>query len=219
MIRTNVLVIIIFLFQMDTKEKILKTALIVFNKKGTELVTVRELAKAVGISHGNLCYHFATTDEIIRQLYFNLVAELDQEITAMQSRNEDPQNVFKGTRFLFNKLYEYRFLMLNFVDIMRRMPDVNKHYKKLQERRKEEFGVIFNNLVDTGMMRPEFYPGYFNDLNVNMAILGDFWISHAEILYTGKEKDKTDYFFRVTTSIFLPLLTEKGLTLFLNSHR
>jgi AcrR family transcriptional regulator len=200
---------------MTTKEKILKTALNLFNSKGTEWVTVREIAQKMGISHGNLCYHYPTTDHIIKQLYFNLVKELNREIALMQQANQSPENVFKGSRMLFGLLYKNKFLMLNFVDIMRRMPDVHKHYRQLQEQRKVEFKLIFKNLVTAGMMRPELYPGFFDDFIINMTILGDFWISHAEILYTGKEADKLDFFYRVTGSPLLALLTETGLTLFL----
>ena len=203
---------------MTTKEKIARTALAVFNRRGTELVTVRELAQEVGISHGNLCYHFPTTDAIVRHLYFALVDELDAAIQAMQNQTQNPADIFKGTRVLFDLLYKYRFLMLNFVDLMRRLPDINKHFRKLQERRREEFKQLFGMLVKAELMRPELYPGFFDDLNVNMAILGDFWISHAEIHFAGKEKDKLDFYYRVTSSFFLPLLTEKGLEVFLKSQ-
>jgi AcrR family transcriptional regulator len=202
----------------STKEKIVKTALNVFNRRGTELVTVRELAQEVGISHGNLCYHFPTTDDIVRHLYYALVAELDAEIQSMQGQTQNPAEIFKGTRALFELLYKYRFIMINFVDFMRRMPDINKHFRKLQQRRREEFKQLFGMLGSAGLMRPELYPGFFDDLNLNMSILGDFWISHAEIHFTGKEKDKLDFYYRVTSSFFLPTLTEKGLALFLKSQ-
>jgi AcrR family transcriptional regulator len=201
-----------------TKEKIAKTALAVFNRRGTELVTVRELAQEVGISHGNLCYHFPTTDDIVRHLYYALVAELDAEIQSMRDQTQDPSQIFKGTRMLFDLLHKYRFIMINFVDVMRRMPDINKHFRKLQERRREEFKQLFGMLVSAELMRPELYPGFFDDLNINMSILGDFWIAHAEIHFTGKEKDKLDFYYRVTSSFFLPMLTEKGLSHFLKSQ-
>ena len=203
---------------MTTKEKIAKTALAVFNRRGTELVTVRELALETGISHGNLCYHFPTTDDIVRHLYYALVAELDAEILSMRGQTQDPSQIFKGARVLFDLLHKYRFIMINFVDVMRRMPDINKHFRKLQEKRREEFKQLFGMLVQAELMRPELYPGFFDDLNVNMSILGDFWISHAEIHFTGKEKDKLDFYYRITSSFLLPMLTEKGLSVFLKSQ-
>ena len=200
---------------MDTKEKILKAALTLFNSRGTEWTTVRDIAKKVGISHGNLCYHFPSTDHIIEQLYLNLVAELDAELGLMQQTSLPSESVFKGTRVLFDLLYKYKFLMINFVDIMRRLPKVNKHYRELQARRNTEFKTIFNNLVKAGLMREEIYPGYFDHLLTNMTIIGDFWISHAEIIYDGQEKNKLDHYFQVASSNFLPLLSEKGLSLFM----
>lgn len=201
---------------MTTKERISDAALGVFNRKGTEQVTLRELAKEVGISHGNLCYHFPSTDDIAQHLYFALVAELDGEIQRMQSRSQNPAEIFTGSWAIFNLLYKYRFLMLNFVDIMRRLPEVKKHYRQLQERRKAEFKALFKMLVDGGFMQPEIYPGFFDDTIVNMTILGDFWIAHSEILFKGKESEKLKHYYRITSTILLPLLTEKGQKLFLH---
>ena len=40
---------------MTTKEKIIDTALQLFNKQGIDPVTTRHIAKEMNISHGNLC--------------------------------------------------------------------------------------------------------------------------------------------------------------------
>ena len=198
---------------MDTKQRILTASLVLFNKKGTEAITVRHIASEVGISHGNLCYHFPTTDDIVTKLYFNLVEELDALIKQMQA-NGQVGLVDEGGKAILELLYKYRFLMLNFVDVMRRIPEIKKHYQKLQQRRKIEFKQVFENLVKGGFMRAELYPGFYDDLITNMTIIGDAWILNAEILYTGNEKDKLDYYHRVISSLITPMLTEKGLKMF-----
>jgi hypothetical protein len=141
---------------------------------------------------------------------------MDQGLRQMQ-QHQSMENIFRATRFLFETLYKYKFLMLNFVDIMRRNSKINKHYRELQTRRNSEFKMIFKELIAAGLMRPELYPGYFDNFMVNMMIIGDFWISHAEIMYTGQEKNKLDYYYQVTSGLLLPLLTEKGLAFFLKS--
>ena len=128
----------------DTKNRILEASLMLFNKEGTEAITVRHIAKELGISHGNLCYHFPTTDDLVTKLYFNLVEELDIQIKSMQDK-ASVSLIFDSEKTLFVLLYKYRFLMLNFVDIMRRLPEIRKHYQKLQDRRKLEFKLVFEN--------------------------------------------------------------------------
>ena len=52
-----------------TKEKILRTAAKMFAERGFDRVTVREIAKDIGINSGSLYNHFKSKDEILLSLY------------------------------------------------------------------------------------------------------------------------------------------------------
>lgn len=54
---------------MTTKERIIETAINLFNEKGTKAVTTNHIAAAMGISPGNLYYHFRNKEEIIRTIF------------------------------------------------------------------------------------------------------------------------------------------------------
>jgi AcrR family transcriptional regulator len=54
---------------MKTRDKIIETAIDLFNDRGTKAVTTNHIAQACGISPGNLYYHFRNKEDIIRAIF------------------------------------------------------------------------------------------------------------------------------------------------------
>lgn len=63
---------------MTKKEKIIYTALKLFNESGSNSVTTNHIADKMGISPGNLYYHFANKKEIIRKILEIMTIEYDE---------------------------------------------------------------------------------------------------------------------------------------------
>ena len=194
----------------NTKDRILDAALELFNKKGIADITVRHIAAAIDISHGNLCYHYPTKDEVIYALYQKLVAEFDSKLEELEHKEMSFSETIESSQFAIGLFYRYRFLMLDFVSIMRTDDRIKLHYKELMKMRKVQFRLLFDKCMAAGVMRKELHEGEFDNLVVLFAIVGDFWISHSEIHFEGNEEEKLAYYNRIMFSIFSPYLTPEG---------
>ncbi|MDI9871260.1 TetR/AcrR family transcriptional regulator [Flectobacillus roseus] len=190
---------------LSTKDKILAKALTLFNEQGTDFVTVRHIANELGISHGNLCYHFANTDVIIEALYQQLVDKLNELTIQMTGLSENQLTILYQLSYRsFEILHQYRFLMLDFVRIMRRIPTLKLHFKALMQIRQEQFRHIIASMQANGFIDiPE---KNIAPLIEQALLFGDFWISRAEILFDGNEQEKIAYYHKTFYALFEPYL-------------
>lgn len=60
---------------LSTKERILNASVRLFNEHGVDAVRLQQIAEEIGISVGNLAYHFKTKDAIIESVYEQVLDE------------------------------------------------------------------------------------------------------------------------------------------------
>ena len=71
-----------------TKDRILQISLQLFNERGERLVTTNHIAAELGISTGNLYYHFRNKQEIIKELAQQYQADAHAQWVYMQPHNK-----------------------------------------------------------------------------------------------------------------------------------
>ena len=192
---------------MDTKERILNSALHLYNKEGIHAITSRHIATEMGISAGNLHYHFRHTDDIIKALYDQLSTEFDDLMLQTESMKDlDISNVDEFTSLSFRIIYKYRFIFLHFVEIARRIPAIRRDYLKLTERRTAQFSGIFHQLVKNGVFRSDLPADVWPYLVKQIFIVADFWLSNNELTNRLSEKKALTQFTETFQMMFLPYL-------------
>lgn len=200
--------------KIKTKDRILLTSLNLFNERGLSQVTLRTIAKEMGISQGNLNYHFKKRQDIIKALYLQLVNRMDNIFHNLMAMEIGLPLVFQSNAAMIEAFLDYKFFMLDFVQIMRENRDIQEHYLQLQEIRKQQFEGIVQLLQKQGVLRREEFEGEFSNLQKRMRIVGDFWISSSEVLDTNQEHQALEYK-HILSEFIYPYLTPKGKKEFL----
>jgi AcrR family transcriptional regulator len=67
-----------------TKNRIISSAVSLFNERGFVNVTMRDLAQELGISLGNLTYHFKRKDDLIEAIHQQLIEERNALLETVQ---------------------------------------------------------------------------------------------------------------------------------------
>jgi AcrR family transcriptional regulator len=199
----------------STKQRILDTALRLFNQQGLAKVTLRQIAQAAQMSQGNLNYHFKKREELVEALYLQLVEEMNALVETLPQGVPSLAQLRQSAEQTMQRFYAYRFFLLDFVHIMRQQPRIKAHYQALTARRTEQFSAIFNYWIAEGIIREAAFPEEYEQLYTRMQILGDFWLSAA---FTKNKALSTDLIAEYNNAIFAqfyPYLTKRGRAEFL----
>jgi AcrR family transcriptional regulator len=194
----------------NTKEKILDTALELFNTLGLSKVTLRTIAKEMGISQGNLNYHYKKRDDIIEALYFQLVKNIDESFKSQNKSKSVFHSLFKISDTTMINFYNYRFIFLDFVQIMRENNKIKRHYLELTEQRESQFMQLFDLLIKEGVLRKPIIKDEYINLYKRIQIMGDFWISSAVTTSKSFSKKYIPIYSEIINQNIFPYLTEKG---------
>ena len=194
-----------------TKKRILTTSLSLFNQSGLSQVTLRTIAKEMGISQGNLNYHFKKRHEIIEGLYLELVDNIDQSMTYLDYTTIDLKVMFDMSKIIMTHFYEYRFFMIDFVQIIRSNPFIKNHYLELTKQRDRQFLLLFNALVAENILRKPLIRDEYLNFYKRTQIMGDFWLSSAISTHTKLNPSLIDKYYKLINESIYPYLTTKGM--------
>jgi len=135
---------------MSRKEDILETARRLFNESNTQAVTTNHIAKEMGISPGNLHYHYSNREEIIRMLYQKLKDESSLEI------EELPKNIAElnaHESLLIEIQWKYRFFFRELLFLFARDEKLNAMYIEDNVAHRGRIKRVMQNLIAYGELQ------------------------------------------------------------------
>ena len=131
----------------QTRERILETSLLLFNRLGAPHVTTADIAGEMNISPGNLYYHFRNRDQIVAELYAAFETRLDDLLGAPEGRLADVEDLWLFLHLLFEAMWEFRFLYRDLDEILSRDRRLASRFTRFMRRGAETMIELCRSMV------------------------------------------------------------------------
>lgn len=170
-----------------TRRRILDAALRLFNERGTAAVSTNHIAAAAGLSPGNLYYHFAGKQEIIRALH-DRYAGAHEGLWDPGLGGQASLAMLRANLALAMELtWQYRFLERELLALLRADPRLAASYRDVYQRRLGQWVWFGEQLAADGTLQPPRPPATITDLATAIWLLAASWLPFLEI--TGDPHD------------------------------
>ncbi|WP_339869998.1 TetR/AcrR family transcriptional regulator [uncultured Algoriphagus sp.] len=194
--------------KIKTKDKILLTAIKQYNEVGVQGVTSRHIAGEIGISHGNLDYHYKTKEDLLLAIHEKMREEMSGIYENQNTINSSIEN-FHLLLIQFEEFqYRYRFFNLDVLEITRSFPEVSKLIQSTLELRKSQTELLFERLIEENFIASN-YAEEAERIQHIIRMVISFWLSQREVLIAYNFTEKGEMV-KSIWAIINPYLTEKG---------
>ena len=194
---------------MKTSERILATALRLFNESGTAPVSTNHIAEALGISPGNLYYHFRNKEEIIRALFEQQFARWDADYAFPDDRLPNLDDLQQLVRATFVTAWEYRFMYRELIALLRRDAQLHQRWVEVRARGFAGFYGLFNLFVAAGVLRDPGDPAVVTRLAELVWLISEFWLASVEVSGETVDVARMDHGVALILQVLAPFIVDQ----------
>ena len=155
-----------------TRERILQACRVLFNERGPDKVTTSEIAEAVGISEGNLHYHFQRKEQIVEALFDLFIEQLERAGAKADFHASEHRRYLEGW---FETMWAWR--MFYTAVTYHLAPSLQPRLAELTARGQAQVSRMLHGLRRDGILHAT--PAEIDTLVVNAWIVSGSWIDYV----------------------------------------
>jgi AcrR family transcriptional regulator len=161
-----------------TRDRILRMALTLFNERGETQVSLAQIADRLGISEGNLWYHFRSKGDLVAGLFVGLTARIDESL-ACRPEEIGPRlaDFAEHARRSYRTMWDYRFLYRHRFD-PREESALARRIAELIERAHRHTEAMLAELVRRRLMQAT--ASEISELACNAWIVTRYWLDYLQ---------------------------------------
>lgn len=194
----------------QTKEWILETACRLFNEHGTQSISTKRIAKEMGISPGNLYYHFKNKEEIILALF-----DASQDTYTGDWDNPQVPPLKRFLKIIHDVVLMWqdcRFFKKEMVFLVANDPELKHAYQEFTQSIAEKTQRLFQDLIQAGMVDAQEISKKFESLLNISTIIANHWLTHLDLNDQPLTIENLQKGAELILLVWQPYLTDKALT-------
>jgi AcrR family transcriptional regulator len=161
-----------------TAERILEVTLGLFNRFGEPNVSTTLIASELGISPGNLYYHYPAKDELINALYDRFERSL-HELLGAGDGVRDVEDAWFFLHSLFELICKYRFLYRDLNDLLSKNRRLETHFQAVLKHKTRAVKALLDSLGRTGALRID--ARELEATATSMVVVLTYWLSYEYV--------------------------------------
>jgi len=161
-----------------TAERILEVSLSLFNRFGEPNVSTTLISAELGISPGNLYYHYPAKDELINSLF----DRYERALTELLRAADEVGNVEDAWLFfhmLFELIWQYRFLYRDLNDLLSKNRRLETHFQFVLKHKSRAVQQVLGALGRGDAMR--IAPADAEPVATAMVVVLTYWLSYEYV--------------------------------------
>lgn len=189
----------------STRERILQASLQLFNTQGERNVTTNHIASHLGISPGNLYYHFRNKSMIVAELFSELERRLDVFFTLPNDATVTLEDKTRYLESLLEIIWQFRFLHQGLEYLLESDPELAVRYRQFSQRSLCSTQKIYQAFADAGILQLD--TRQVETLSINVWIVLSAWM-HFLTTTQGVQQDLSQR--QLRRGIYQILALEEG---------
>ena len=157
-----------------TAERILEVTLELFNRFGEPNVSTTLISAELGISPGNLYYHYPAKDELINSLFDRYEKSLNELLNASDNVR-DVEDAWFFMHTLFELIWQYRFLYRDLNDLLSKNRRLETHFQWVLKNKTRSVKAMLESMNRSGAMRID--AREMEPTAESMVVVLTYWLS------------------------------------------
>ena len=158
-----------------TRDRILARSLAMFNEQGERAVTTNHIAASLGMSPGNLYYHFPNKEAIIFELFQQYAREMGGALALPEDRPLTQHDKVALFEHILAWLWRFRFLHRDMNQLLDDNPSMREAYRAFAREIFRRVREIYRLEIASGLV--EASEEEISALLINIWIIATNWVN------------------------------------------